>query len=190
MCNEYQLSLPIAEVVATFEAIGAPVTFPSGRPNLGPMASIRIGDRAPVVRSGVAGPELGLMSWAWKSPQGRPVFNFRSEERSFGESDRCLIPADGFFEFTAAEPGQKRKTRWRFTLAGAPLFWIAGVIHDDAFAMLTTAPGADIASYHDRQIVVLRPEDGAAWLHLQRSEGDLLKPLPGGSLAVEKVFPA
>lgn len=190
MCNEYQLKLPIAEVVATLEAIDGPVSFPAGRPNLGPMASIRIGDRAPVVRSGVDGPELSLMPWAWTSPQGRPVFNFRSEDRSFSGSVRCLIPADAFFEFTAAETGQKRKTKWRFSLAGAPMFWIAGLIRDDAFAMLTTAPGQDIAPYHDRQIVVLRPEDGAAWLHLQRSENDLLTALPAASLSVEKIFPA
>lgn len=190
MCNEYQLTRPIAEVVATLEAIEAPVIFPAGRPNLGPMTSIRIGDRAPVVRLGVGGQEIALMTWAWKSPQGRPVFNFRSEDRSFGESVRCLAPADGFFEFSAAEPGEKRKTKWRFSLADAPLFWIAGLIRDDAFAMLTTAPGADVAPYHDRQIVVLRPEDGPAWLHLKRSESDLLRPLPGGSLSVEKVFPA
>lgn len=94
------------------------------------------------------------------------MFNFRSDGRSFANSLRCLIPADGFFEFTAPEAGQKRKTKWRFTLAGQPFFWIAGLVKAGAFAMLTTEPGPDIAPYHDRQIVVLRPEEGAAWLHL------------------------
>ena len=55
--------------------------------------------------------------------------------------------------------------------------------------MLTTEPGPDIASYLDRQIVVLRPEEGAAWLHLQKPEPDLLRALPAGSLDVKKVFP-
>ena len=55
--------------------------------------------------------------------------------------------------------------------------------------MLTTEPGADIAPYHDRQIVLLRTEDGAAWLNLQKPEAELLRALPAGSLDVEKVFP-
>lgn len=190
MCNEYQLSLPLTEFVAVFEQAGDPVVFPEGLPNLGPLPSIRIGDRAPILRLGRDGPEAGLRPWAWRGAQGRPVFNFRSDGRGFGGVDRCLIPADGFFEFTEAEPGRKRKTKWRFTLADAPLFWVAGLIKDGAFAMLTTEPGPDIAPYHDRQVVVLRPEDGAAWLTASRPESDLLRPMPAGSLDVEKVFPA
>lgn len=75
------------------------------------------------------------------------------------------------------------------SLAGEPLFWVAGIVKDGAFAMLTTEPGPDIAPYHDRQIVVLRPEEGAAWLHLQTPEAELLRALPAGALDVEKVFP-
>lgn len=129
------------------------------------------------------------MPWAWKSPHGPPVFNFRSDGRSFENSVRCLAPADGFFEFTAAEPGQKRKTKWRFTLDAEPVFWIAGIVKQGAFALLTTEPGPDIAPYHDRQIVVLDAQDAVAWLRLERPEPELLKPLPAGSLSVEKVFP-
>lgn len=55
--------------------------------------------------------------------------------------------------------------------------------------MLTTEPGPDIASYYDWQIVLLRPEEGAAWLHLQRPEAELLRALPAGAMDVEKVFP-
>jgi len=117
-----------------------------------------------------------------------PVFNFRSDDRSFANSARCLIPADGFFEFTEAETGQKKKTKWWFRLAGEPLFWVAGLVKEGAFAMLTIEPGPDIAPYHDRQIVVLRPEEGVAWLHLQKPEAELLRPLPAGGLDVEKVF--
>ncbi|MBJ7483495.1 SOS response-associated peptidase [Brevundimonas sp.] len=189
MCNEYQLILPFDDVIETFNRNGDRLVFPGGMPNFGPMASIRIGDRSPVISLGPSGAELTLTPWAWRSPQGRPVFNFRSDDRSFANSARCLIPADGFFEFTDAEPGQKKKTKWRFRLAGAPLFWVAGIVKDGAFAMLTTEPGPDIAPYHDRQIVVLRPEDGAAWLYLQKPEAELLRALPAGRLDVEKVFP-
>lgn len=189
MCNEYQLILPFDDVIAAFNVTGDRLAFPGGMPNFGPMASVRIGDRAPIIHMGKAGPEAVMAPWAWKGPGGRPVFNFRSDGRSFEGSHRCLIPADGVFEFTDPEPGQKRKTKWRFTLAGQRLFWVAGLIKDGAFAMLTTEPGADIAPYYDRQIVLLRPEEGAAWLNLQRPEVDLLRALPAGSLDVEKVFP-
>lgn len=189
MCNEYQLILPFDDIIAAFNQTGDRLVFPEGMPNFGPLASIRIGDRAPVIHVGAAGPEALMTPWAWKGPGGRPVFNFRSDGRSFQGSHRCLIPADGFFEFTDAEPGQKRKTKWRFTLAGERLFWVAGLIKDGAFAMLTTEPGPDIAPCHDRQIVLLRPEEGAAWLKLQKPQDELLRALPAGSLDAVKVFP-
>ena len=53
--------------------------------------------------------------------------------------------------------------------------------------MLTTAPGEDILPYHDRQIVVLRPEKWSAWIYLTESESELLQPLSAGSLKVETV---
>ncbi|PZU72656.1 MAG: DUF159 family protein [Brevundimonas sp.] len=189
MCNEYQLILPFDEVIETFNRTGDRLVFPGGMPNFGPMASIRIGDRAPIITRGPDGAQLIVSPWAWKSPQGRPVFNFRSDGRSFDGVTRCLIPADGFFEFTDAEPGQKRKTKWRFTMAEAPIFWVAGLVRDGAFAMLTTEPGPDIAPYHDRQIVLLRPEAALDWLDLRKPEVELLRALPEGSLSVEKVFP-
>ena len=91
------------------------------------------------------------------------MFNFRSEEgRRFDKSHRCLIPASAFFEFT----GKKYpKIKHRFTLTGAPFMAIAGLWRDGkgnqppGFAMLTTEPGPDVAPYHDRQVVVLPPED-------------------------------
>ncbi|TIU40655.1 MAG: SOS response-associated peptidase, partial [Mesorhizobium sp.] len=55
------------------------------------------------------------------------------------------------------------------------------------FAMLTTEPGPDVAPIHNRQIVVLRPDDWAAWIYLTKPEVELLKALPAGSLAVETV---
>jgi putative SOS response-associated peptidase YedK len=56
--------------------------------------------------------------------------------------------------------------------------------------MLTAAPGPDVAAYHDHQVAVLRPQDWASWIDLTVPEAELLRPLPGGSLAVETVRPA
>lgn len=59
--------------------------------------------------------------------------------------------------------------------------------HPTAFTMLTTAPGAGMEPYHNRQIVVLRPEDWAAWIHLTKPEDELLRPLAAGWLVVQTV---
>ena len=104
---------------------------------------------------------------------------------TFAGSTRCLIPADGFYEFTEPKV-QGKKTKWLFTMAGQPWFWILGIVKDGAFAMLTTEPGPDVAPYHDRQVVVLRREDWAAWLDLTEPEAELLRPLENGSLVVQR----
>jgi putative SOS response-associated peptidase YedK len=53
--------------------------------------------------------------------------------------------------------------------------------------MLTTSPGLDVEPYHSRQVVVLPPEDWAAWIYLTKPENELLRPLPEGSLDVKTV---
>lgn len=99
--------------------------------------------------------------------------------RSFSNSARCLIPADGFYEFTEPKV-QGKKTKWLFTMTGHSWFWIAGVIRDGAFAMLTTEPGPDIAPYHDRQIVLLLPGAGVHSLNLSVPEDLILQACPAG----------
>lgn len=189
MCNTYRFRPFADQPFEEIRQIGVPLEFPEGRPNIEPRDAIRIGDSAPLLTRTDAGVALRTMKWAWTSPQGRPVFNFRSEGRSFASSQRCAVPADGFYEFTDALPGQKRKTRWLFTLADNPVFWIAGVVRDGAFALLTTEPGPDIAPYHNRQIVILPTGRVMEWLDLSAPEKVLLTPLPGGSLVVTRVFP-
>ena len=57
----------------------------------------------------------------------------------------------------------------------------------NAFTLLTTEPGPDVAPIHDRQMVVIDRADWLAWLDLTRPEAELLRPLPVGSRAVEQV---
>ena len=98
------------------------------------------------------------------------------------------IPA--FFEFTGK---RYPKAKHRFALKDSPVTAIAGLWreaqgnHPPTFTMLTTAPGSDVVPYHNRQVVVLRPEDWSAWIHLTKTEAELLRPLPQGSLDVETV---
>ena len=72
---------------------------------------------------------------------------------------------------------------------GDSWFWIAGIVKDGAWAMLTTEPGPDVSPYHDRQIVVLPPAAGLDWLTLKSPATEILTPSSAGSLHVAKVFP-
>lgn len=187
MCNNYRLHVPANQLAVPFTDVGRILAMPDGLPNL-EAADYRIGDRAPVVLAGEGGLRLVMLPWAWQGPTGKPVFNFRSEGRSFTGSTRCLIPADAFYEFTEPTIAGK-KTKWRFTLIDQPWFWIAGVVKDGAFAMLTTEPGPDVAHYHDRQMVVLPPRAGVHWLDLSAPEDLMLRPSALGSFSVERIYP-
>jgi putative SOS response-associated peptidase YedK len=126
--------------------------------------------------------------WSWLE-RGRPVYNFRSENREF-TSGRCLIVADGFYEFTPhTDPKSKRK--WLFTKTDEPWFCIAGIRRTtdvgEAFTMLTAASGPEEAPYHDRQVAVLNRADWARWLDPGVSAKSILKPPPSGCLKVAQV---
>ena len=192
MCNLYTQKKSVDEIAKLFRELELPIGFPEGIPNLQPR-DIAITDPGPIVRAGAGGGfELVVRRWSWPGPSGKPVYNFRSEGREFS-SGRCLIVADGFYEFTTpADPKQKRKDRWLFTSREEPLMGIAGLVRDapgvgQAFTMLTTEPGADVAPYHGRQVALLASADWRDWLDHSRPAADLLKPLPGGSLDVRPV---
>lgn len=194
MCNDYRNHVARFQVEEAFGALQLRLLYPEGIPNFEPRDDIRITDRAPILR---AGPEPGTAEllhcrWSWPGPTGKPVYNFRSDGRTL-DRGRCLIVADGFYEFTAhSDPKSKRKHKWLFTMDGEPWFCIAGLWQRDpqvgpAFTMLTTKPGPDIAAYHDRQIAVLRRDQWARWLDPSVPAQTLIGPLPAGALAVEQI---
>ncbi len=188
MCNEFQRHKQLKDAIEEFDRRGLPLfKWKDGLiPNmLDAQPSIRIRDSAFVVRGGEGGLEGTMTTWAWPGPRGAPVFNFRSEGRDFSRSDRVLVMADGFFEYTApAAAGVKLKDRHLFTMAGQEWFWIAGIVKEGCFSLLTTAPGPDIAAYHDRQIVTFTPAEGMAWLSLSQPESVLLRAPPAGTFEV------
>jgi putative SOS response-associated peptidase YedK len=193
MCNLYTQTKSVDEVARVFRDLQLPIGFPEGAPNL-QAKDIAITDPGPIVRATSDGAfELVVRRWSWPGPSGKPVYNFRSEGREFS-SGRCLILADGFYEFTTpTDPKQKRKDRWLFTSAAEPMIGIAGLVRDapdigQAFTMLTTEPGADVAPYHGRQIAVLPAADWRAWLDSSEPASEVLRPLPGGSLEVSQVL--
>jgi putative SOS response-associated peptidase YedK len=178
-----------------FSDIKIKIRFPEGKPNIQARQDIKITDTAPIVRT-VEGDrtsgDLVQRRWSWPGPGRRPVYNFRSDGREF-TSGRCLIIADGFYEFTQpADAKKKRKDKWLFTKRGETWFCIAGIWRKneevgEAFTMLTMAPGPDIAPYHDRQIAILDRAQWADWLDPSVPAKSVLKPLPKGTLEVVQV---
>jgi putative SOS response-associated peptidase YedK len=66
---------------------------------------------------------------------------------------------------------------------------IAGLLRDsaglgEAFTMLTTEPGPDVAPYHGRQVAVLAPDRWRDWLAYAQPASALLGPAPEGTLSV------
>ena len=188
MCNLYQLEKSVDAVRRLFAELQIPLGFPEGIPNLEPR-NVRITERAPIVRWSRERGEAELVErrWSWPAPTGKPVFNMRSDGREFSR-DRCLVLADGFFEFTTPDdPKQKKKNCWLFKPDTE--FAIAGVTRDDAkvgeaFTLLTVPPGEDIAPYHNRQIALLTPPQWRGWLDESVRTGELLTPSNPGTLAV------
>jgi putative SOS response-associated peptidase YedK len=181
MCNLYTQTKSVDEVARIFREMQIPLSFPDGIPNLEPR-DIAITDPGPIVRAAGDSYELVVRRWSWPGPGGKPVYNF--------SSGRCLIVADGFYEFTApADPKQKRKDRWLFTLPGGAPIGLAGLVRaatdvGEAYTMLTCPPGPDVAPTHDRQVAVLQQSDWKAWLDYSAPAAELIRTLPAGSLEV------
>ncbi|WP_454887789.1 SOS response-associated peptidase [Sphingomonas oryzagri] len=195
MCNDYRLEVDIASIAEDFDNLKIKIKMPEGTPNVPAREDINITDVAPIVRAvdgqrGVG--ELVNRRWSWPD-RGKPVYNFRADGRSFGPN-RALILTDGYYEFTDPQPGEKRKTKWLFTLKDHDWFCIAGIWRahpevGEAFTMLTLEPSQDIARYHKRQIVTLPRDRWAAWLDPSVPAEEVLQVPPEGSLAATQVYP-
>jgi putative SOS response-associated peptidase YedK len=191
MCNDFGNNIPYSAYLEAFREIRLPVVFPTAAPNLEPRDDIWPTEPAPIFRRREDGVEMVQLRWGFPParPKGAPIINFRSEGRRFPKG-RCLIPASHFFEFTGTK---SPKSKWKFAKAGEDWFCFAGLWRampdgsGEAFTILTTDPGPDVAPIYDRQMVILNRTDWPAWLDLTRPEAELLRPLPAGSLTVEQV---
>lgn len=188
MCNDYAREIEAGRVIAAMAEMKdvPPFSYTGGRiPNdAAPIPHIKIRDRGLIVRLRGDRLEGEMLTWAWLQGK-RPVFNFVSEDRDFSESDRCLILATSFYEYTASaerKPKIKLQDQHQFVLRGKEWFWVAGIVKQDCFTMLTIDPGPDIKPYHDRQIAVLPPEEGMDWLRLSKRAASILRTLPRGAL--------
>jgi putative SOS response-associated peptidase YedK len=189
------LEVEAAAIFEDFADFKIKIRFSEGTPKIQARQDIKITDTAPIMRTidgEVDAGDLVQRRWSWLGQNGKPVYNFRSEGREFA-SGRCLIIADGFYEFTdPPDKKKKRKDKWLFIKRDRSWFCIAGIWRankdvGEAFTMLTTEPGPDIAPYHDRQIVILERSALADWLNPSISAKSIIKPLPAGVLHVEQV---
>jgi putative SOS response-associated peptidase YedK len=140
------------------------------------VAAIRQDAAAPVRQLGRM--RWGLIpSWSKDSAIGFKTINARAEtvatSPSFREpfrSRRCLIPADGFFEW--AKTG-KTKQPYCFTMADDSVFAFAGLWDCwtapdgkavESCSIITTTPNTLVADIHNRMPVILGPEAYDLWL--------------------------
>ena len=190
MCNLYRLHKGSDAIRQLFARQGTQLSFPEGVPNL-ELRDVHITDPGPIVRMGETGPEMVVRRWSWPMSNGKPLYNFRSEGRNFPNS-RCLVIADGFYEYTApADPAQKRKDRWLFTPSDGGLLGIAGITRQhpevgEAYTLLTAEPGPDVAPYPRRQIVLLEPGRWEDWLNPAVPRSEMLQQSAQSYLKVER----
>jgi putative SOS response-associated peptidase YedK len=147
-------------------------------------------------------------SWAGDTKIGARMINARAEtlmERSAFrvpfERFRCLIPADGFYEWQQLA-GQRRKQPFHITRADGELFGFAGlwsVWHRGqpeelrSCAIITTAANTLVAAVHDRMPVILPREAEDLWLAPDAPVTDLqalLRGLGPEQMALRAVGPA
>ncbi len=202
MCGRYTLRTPAPEVARHFN-LSAQVEWQLPlRYNIAPTQQI------PVVRQTAAGRELtevrwGLIpSWAKDAKIGASLINARSETvaekpafRSAIKRRRCLIPADGFFEWIKVGKQKQpvychRRDDGLFAFAGLWERW--GEV--ESCTILTGEPNALMRQYHDRMPVILGAEDFAAWLDPQNDDPGsltyLYEPYPAEELAAYLCNPA
>ncbi len=127
-------------------------------------------------------------SWA-KEMKGPPLINARAEGietkpsfRNAIRQRRCLIPADGFYEWTGQ--GKKRHP-YDFRLRGKKPFAFAGLWerwHDDgepieSCTIITTEPNELVKPFHDRMPVILPRETWEQWLDPEMRDAEKATPL-------------
>jgi putative SOS response-associated peptidase YedK len=198
MCSRYSLTSPPEAIRALFNLAGLE-EFPP-RYNIAPSQPVL------VVRLSVSGErESALMRWgltpSWVKDPARftTLLNARSETvaekpsfRAAYRHRRCLLPADGYYEWTATPSGKqphliRMKSRQPFAFAGLWENWLgADGSEIETAAMLTTEANSDVSAIHDRMPLILRPGDFDRWLDCRSGSGahvaDLLAPASGGRL--------
>lgn len=194
MCGRYSLTSPVEAMRQLFDF--------DGRPNLPARYNIAPTQAIPIVRDLQAGDGRELVparwglvpSWTKEIRPGAALINARIETvlekpsfRGAMKRRRCLIPADGFYEWRR-RGGPKQP--YRIMLGDGDLFAFAGIWEcwngpdGDMIlsaAILTTEANAVIKDIHKRMPVILDPRDYQPWLDVNANPADAiggLTPIP------------
>jgi len=197
MCGRYSQTLDLAEVVKRFGIKPPPFSW---RPsyNIAPSA------KAPVIcQGGLRLLRWGFIP-AWSMPPAQPALplqqggaplaaapvqeregfiNARAEGiasrpafRSSFYRTRCIIPADGFYEWQSSAGS---RSPYRFMMRDKGLFGMAGVYEEKSgtFAVITAAANALMRPVHHRMPVILERRHEALWLDPKMKDSETLLPL-------------
>lgn len=188
MCGRYELHTHPAAVALAFGLAHAPAF--GARYNIAPMQNV------PIVRVNAAGErELVEVRWGFvprwaKDPSiGARMINARAETvgerqafRNAFQRHRCLLPADGFYEWHRGPAGKQpmriaRVDAQPFGMAGLYERWLSpeGEVLDTC-AILTTQANTLLRPLHDRMPVIVPPEHYARWLDASADVSDLFEP--------------
>ncbi|MCA3246115.1 MAG: SOS response-associated peptidase [Azospirillum sp.] len=201
MCGRYSLTTPV-------EALRRLFGFEGPAPNLQPRWNIAPTQSAPVIRlGGGGGREIKMLSWGlvpyWAedaklqshmiNARGETVAEKPAFKQAFRQR-RCLVPADGFYEWQTLGPKTKQPLLFK-TADGAP-FAFAGLWERwvppqgevlETFTIVNTAANEMMAQFHDRVPIVLSPADYAAWLDPAVNARALIKAPPSDWLTFRRV---
>ena len=204
MCGRYELHSHPAAIALAFGLPQAPEIAP--RYNIAPLSEV------PVVRVNAQGErELVMLRWGLvprvaKNPSiGAKMINARAETVAERQAfripyrrHRCLLPADGFYEWrTVATAQEVRKQPLHVAMHDCALFGLAGLYerwlgHDgqvlDTCTILTTSANALLRPIGDRMPVIIATGDYARWLDPHEQDvDDLIGPFPAERMAVHAV---
>jgi putative SOS response-associated peptidase YedK len=190
MCGRFTLTKPIPVLAELF-------LFPEAAPEQPARYNIAPTQAVAAVRAtaSAAARELAFFRWGlvpgWADDTaiGNRLINARSETaaekpafRSAFRNRRCLIPADGFYEWQKLG-GRKQPYYIRlrdgqpFAFAGLWEHWEKDGRAIDSCTILTTAANDLIRPLHERMPVILGPEEYARWLDPTVQQAELLQPL-------------
>ncbi|GIM45232.1 putative SOS response-associated peptidase YoqW [Collibacillus ludicampi] len=189
MCGRYSFSPEIQQIIQRFKI--DEITFEyTPRYNLAP------GQMIPAIIANEGRNRLGLLKWGlipyWAKDEkiGYKTINAKAETvhekpafRHAFRKKRCIIPADGFYEWKKSESG---KQPMRITLKSGEPFGMAGLFDSwtssdgtkiHTCTIITTRPNELVSEIHDRMPVILRPEDETIWLDREKQDVELLQSL-------------
>jgi len=173
MCGRFAQSQPVIEYAKALDPAWKPEPV-----ELEPTWNMAPSRRSLVFHDGEAGHIVDLFHWgflpSWAEPKAQKPNNARVETaatkpyfRKAWKSGRCLIPADGWYEWKSSLKSKQpfflhRADDEPMLMAG--LFEINPHLNITSFAMLTTEADGALREVHDRKPVVLSADAGMQWI--------------------------